>query len=410
MFSNTAPRGELVIAGNHSGKPVKITQNAEPVYRELVKLAKSSKNYWAQITVKAINELSAGRLHQNNIFIKPGAMYRDGVEDFVMILPGCKVTCEKLASDEFKILGFEADLNYGALINQQQKPSLYEAKKDNTRNRWVARRQPSAKIKTEKDRLVAISDSGYEDASDAARTASPRVADAPMSGGGFRVDSNGFDIHYTPGEKRIGGMKNYRRAIRPNQNELLHESALLLARTMYQAKDIQGVAWISEFGGSGVLTQAMKILADRGVELKKHTAFLYNPTTSPNEAAKAAHALGLKLDRKFNKTKMMNIVGNRDQLEMIWNRFRNEREYTLLKASSDVVAHGKSLQGLGATVGSIAAAAGLTMTAPAAATAFLAALGSAAALAGIAASTTKMGNTLVENFLPKHHDKLKSKF
>ncbi|MFV8781109.1 hypothetical protein ACNKU7_01690 [Microbulbifer sp. SA54] len=60
---------------------------------------------------------------------------------------------------------------------------------------------------------MAISDSGYNEPNDAAMTAAPRVADTPMSGGGFRVDSNGFDIHYTPGEKRIGGLQNYRKAI-----------------------------------------------------------------------------------------------------------------------------------------------------------------------------------------------------
>jgi hypothetical protein len=80
MFSNTAPTQDLIIAGQHSGKPVKITPAAKPVYDNLVKLARDETNYWAQITVKAINELAAGRLHQSNIFIKPGAVHRDGKE------------------------------------------------------------------------------------------------------------------------------------------------------------------------------------------------------------------------------------------------------------------------------------------------------------------------------------------
>lgn len=138
---------------------------------------------------------------------------------------------------------------------------------------------------------------------------------------------------------------------------------------------------------------------------------MFNPTTSPNEAVKAAHAVGLKLDRKFTKTRMTNIVGNRDQLEMIWKRWRNGADnYSALQAGTDVIGHGKSLQGLAVSAGTVAAAAGLTMTAPAAATAFLTALGGAAAVAGIAGSTAKLGNTLVENLLPKHHDKLKGKF
>ena len=409
MFSNSTPNQDVVIAGQHSGKPVKITPAAKPVYDKLVELARDHTNYWAQITVKAINELAAGRLHQSNIFVKPGAVHRNGTEEFVMILPGCKVNCEKLDADGFRILHFEADIHYGELIESAKKPGLYTASKVGTK--WNVKPQKRGQIEQEKDRLVAICDSGYKAPDLAAITAAPRVSEAPMSGGSFRVDSNGFDFHYTPGEKRLGGLKNYRNAICPNQNAELHESALLLARTMYQAKDIKGVAWISEDGGSGVLTQAMTVLAAQGVKLTNHTAFLFNPTTSPNIAVKAAHEIGLKLDRKFTKARMFNVVGNRDQLEMIGNRWKSKEDsLPLVQAGTDILAHGKSLQGLGATAGTIAAAVGIGMTAPAALTAFLSALAGAVAVGKVAETTAKLGNTLVENALPSHHDKLKGKF
>ena len=410
MFSNTAPAQDLIIAGQHSGKPVKITPAAKPIYDNLVKLARDETNYWAQITVKAINELAAGRLHQSNIFVKPGAVHRNGTEEFVMILPGCKVTCEKLDADGFRILYFEADIHYGEAIKSGAKPGLYTVIKQK-HSKWGAKHKENGHIKPQEDRLVAICDSGYKSPNFAATTAAPRIGEAPMSGGSFRVNSNGFDLHYTPGEKRIGGLRNYSNAIRPNQNNELHESALLLARTMYQAKDIKGVAWISEDGGSGVLTQAMTILAAQGVQLPDHTAFLFNPTTSPNVAVKAAHAIGLTLYRKFTKTRMANVVGNRDQLEMIGNRWKNKDDsLTALQAGADTLAHGMSLQGLGVTAGTVAAAVGVGMTAPAALTAFLTALGGAVAAGAIAGSTAKLGNTLVENLLPSHHDKLKGKF
>ena len=409
MLSNSAPAQDVVIAGQHSGKPVKITPTAKPVYDQLVKLARDGNNYWAEITVKAINELAAGRLHQNNIFVKPGAVHRDGTEEFVMILPGCKVTCEKLDADGFRILHFKADVHYGELIESGKKPGLYTARKEGSN--WKVKPQKRGQVKQEKDRLVAISDSGYKNPDLAAITAAPRIGEAPMSGGSFRVDSNGFDLHYTPGERRLGGLKNYRNAIRPNQNAELHESALLLAKTMYQARDIKGVAWISEDGGSGVLTQAMTVLAAQGVKLTNHTAFLFNPTTSPNIAVKAAHEIGLKLDRKFTKVRMFNVVGNRDQLEMIGNRWKSKEDsLSLLQAGTDILAHGKSLQGLAVTAGTVAATAGIGMTAPAALTAFLSALAGAVAVSKVVESTAKLGNTLVENALPNHHDKLKGKF
>ncbi|QIL91584.1 hypothetical protein GNX18_18695 [Microbulbifer sp. SH-1] len=409
MFSNTPAKRELRIAGTHSGKPVTITPQAEPIYHELVKLARRG-NHWAQITVNAINQLASGRLHQNNIFIKPSAMNRGGTEEFVMILPGCKVTAEKLERDGFRILHFEADLNYGELIDREEKPSLYAATKRD--QGWtVSTPKRKAQVENKEDRVVSICDSGYKNPRTAAQTASNRITSSPISGGGITIDRHGFDLHYTPGERKLGGLRNYKNAIRPLKNEKLHESAILLAKTMYDARNIKGVRWISEFGGSGILTQAMRILSDQKVQLKEHYVFLVNPTTSPNEAYKAASAAGLKFDRKFSSTDMLNYIGNRDQLELIGNRLRfeggNDGSYTLLKASADVIEHGKSLQGAGAFMGTLAATAGLSLSAPASAAAFLTALGTAAATA---IGLGKMGNAMVKAWLPKHHDKLKSKF
>jgi len=408
MFSNAPVKRELRVAGTHTGKPVTITPQAEPIYHELVKLARRG-NHWAQITVNGVNQLAAGRLHQKNIFIKPGAVHRGGSEEFVMILPGCKVTAEKLACDGFRILHFEADLNYGELIAERRRPGLYAAEKGP--REWTAMRRKNAKIEGKEDRVVSICDSGHKDPQAAVNVSARRITSSPLSGGGVTIDRHGFDLHYTPGEKRIGGLRNYRDAIRPLDNQKLHESALLLAKTMYEARNIEGVRWISEFGGSAVLTQAMRMLADQRVQLQHHYVFLVNPTSSPNEAYKAAQAAGLKLDRKFSSTDMLNYIGNRDQLELIGNRLRYETgdngSYSLLKASADIVEHGKSLQGAGAFMGTLAATAGLSASAPAAAAAFLTALGAAAATAlGIG----KMGNAMVRAWLPNQHDKLKSKF
>lgn len=414
MFSNSAPNHDVIIVGQHSGKPVKITPAAKPVYDKLVELARDHTNYWAQITVKAINELAAGRLHQSNIFVKPGAVHRNGTEEFVMILPGCKVTCEKLDADGFRILHFEADIHYGEAIKAKAKPGLYTATHRGN-NKWDAELEIRGRIKEEKNRMVAISDSGYKEPARAATVAALRVAEAPFTGGSSMVNDDGFDLHFTPGEKRLGGLRNYRNAIRVNQYTELNESALLLARTMYQAKDIKGVRWVSEEGGSGVLTQAMTILAGQGIKLPNHKVFLFDPTTSPNTAVKAAHSLQMKLDRNFTKTRVLNVVGNRDQLELIGNRWKSKADsLTTLQAGSDIFAHGKSMHGVGLTVGTIvagtAAVAGAGITAPAALTAFLTAVGGVVALGKIAGGAAKLGNTLVENLLPEHHDKLKGKF
>ncbi|WP_288131618.1 hypothetical protein [Microbulbifer sp.] len=411
MFSNTKNFSrELCVAGKNSGKPVTITPQAEPVYHELVKLARRG-NHWAQITVNGIHQLAAGRLHQNNIFVKPDAVHRDGAEKFVAIFPGCKVTAEKLSNDTFRVLHFEADLQYGELIKQAQKPGLYKAERD-VRGEWKTHPYKKQTISSEKNRSVAISDSGYDGSDDAAQSASLGLSASPFTGGGTVVNSDGFDMHYTPGEQRIGGLRNYREAIRPLQVESLHESAQLLARTMYQARDTQGVSWVSEYGGSAVLTQALRILADQNIKLEKHKVFLYEPATPPSQAIRAAQAVGMSLDRKFSKANFLNIVGNRGQLAVAVHRLRNEREkdYKLGKACADILAHGKSLQGFGSFAGTLAAAVGLSMTAPAAAGAFLTALGGAGAVAGKGILYAKTANTAFEGFAPRLHNRLKSKF
>ncbi|MCX2840837.1 hypothetical protein OQJ59_04315 [Microbulbifer thermotolerans] len=405
MFSNNAVRREIRIAGHHAGKPVTITPQADPIYRELVKLARRG-NYWAVLTVNGIHQLAAGRLHQNNIFVKPDAVHRDGTEEFVVILPGCRVTAEKRPDGSYRVLYMQADLNYSELMEKAEKPGLYEVSKRS--DGWNARRRKNGKISEEKNRLVAITDSKYDQPRDAAEVAAQRIAEAPRADGSL-LEDNGFDMHFTPGKKRIGGLINYRDGVRPLDNAKLHESALLLAKTMYDARKIQGVSWIAEFGGSGVLTQALKILADQGVRLKDHYAFLVRPRTSPNEAVKAAHAVGLKLTRKFSQTHMLDYIGNRDQLELIINRLRNEKNYKLLQAITDMVEHGKSLQGAGAFMGSLAAVAGLSASAPApaAAAAFLTALGAAV---GGAATIGKLGKNMTEAWLPDKYYRIKSKF
>ena len=68
MFNTNNLRKEPLIAGSSSGKPVRITPAAKSTYDQLLRLARGG-NHWARLTVKGINELVAGRLHQNNIFM-----------------------------------------------------------------------------------------------------------------------------------------------------------------------------------------------------------------------------------------------------------------------------------------------------------------------------------------------------
>ncbi|QKX15652.1 hypothetical protein [Microbulbifer sp. YPW1] len=248
-----------------------------------------------------------------------------------MTLLGCLVAAEKLPNDCYKLLHFQADSNYRELIEAQRAPALYDITK--IEGLWRAKRHTDGKIAKQARRVVAISDIGYrghEVAAGAAARCLSCFGPVSIASGGRRTimstQGGGFDLHFTPGEKCIGGLLNYRKAVAPLKDDSLHESALLLARSMYMAREIHDVRWISEFGGSAILTQALQILADRKFKLNNHTAFLFRPTTSPLEALKAMHAVsGLEIERDFKESNMLDYIGNRDNLRVVKERRRHEQ-------------------------------------------------------------------------------------
>ncbi len=304
MFSNSASAEDQLI----SDQSVDMTPEAIQSYQTLVQLSENDSYYWAQIAVNMVDELLSARLPENSILIASNPTSQIDRREFVLTLPGCEVYFEKLSAGSCKVLSLDVDGSYGEKVEAGRKPGLYSA--TSIENGWDVDRKPCGLITEEKNRLVAICDSVYESPSEAAEIVARRIYQAPMSGGALMVKDDGFDLHYTPGDKSFGGWKNYRKAVRPNEITEAHESALLLARTMYRAKDVKGVAWISEDGGSAVLTQAMTILSERGVKLPNHTAFLFNPTTPPDIALKAAQSIGLNLDSEFTVCRSFNIVGN----------------------------------------------------------------------------------------------------
>ena len=125
-----------------------------------------------------------------------------------------------------------------------------------------------------------------------------RLPTAPDVGPGVLAD-DGFDMHFTAGLKGIGGWTRYN-ALHSTIDKT-YQSAVLLADAMQKAKGTLKVQWISVYDGSTILTQAMKILVDRGVTLENHKVFLCNPKTSPNQAVRLAHKLQLEVNQNFSE-------------------------------------------------------------------------------------------------------------
>lgn len=401
----------VIVAGATSGVPVRCVPAVQPIYDNLQRLANGG-NYWAGQVIGGLQSLSSGRLHLNNVFVNKNNAVAHGNGEFFVVLPGCKVTLEKLENGDVKIVHMQADTDFVQLQESGVRPGLFRANKELS---WGAEPVADGQVLDKEDRIVCISDRGYESAKQAVADTAEFVSSVPFSGGGFKINSKGFDLHYTPGQGRIGGLRNMRQALHAENSTELNESALLLAKTMYKARDIEGVGWVSEFGGSGVLTQAMKILIDQGITLSSHAIYLHRPTTSQNNAYKLSQKLGLKVDRKIGKNNLLNInelagglrVGG--QFLLPWQRYRSEEGYSLLQAGSDMVASGgnaKTAVNTAAVVGGAVAATAGVSAGVATAPALIAFLGAFTAVKGVAG----VGSTLSEAWLPKQHAKIKSKF
>lgn len=277
-----------VIAGKTSGIPVTIDNELYKLF-QAIKYAGQAGNHWARICAKELEALSSGHV-RNNVFIQSNGRHEEFGE-YTMILPGCKASFRKNNSGKFYIYALEADLRYEQLQKDQEKPGLFHVRKVNSR--WASTFVPSGYMNHGNIKVMAVSDRARtvsnaailaEDALIASKLASePDIA------------SYGFNLHFTPGKRHIGGLRNIHQAYNADTHKDLHESALLLAGTMEAARITKGVNWVSECGGSGVLAQAMRILKDKGVSFNglDHRAFLFNPRTNLHTAETLAKDLGI---------------------------------------------------------------------------------------------------------------------
>ena len=70
----------------------------------------------------------------------------------------------------------------------------------------------------------------------------------------------------------------------------------MLANTMYKARNIEGVLWFSDWGGSSIHTRALQILHnEQDTSLEKHAIFLNRPTSNSTQALNLAQKLKLSL-------------------------------------------------------------------------------------------------------------------
>ncbi len=280
---------DAIIAGQGAGVQVLCSKQALPAYNDIVSLAARG-NHWARLAVSGIAGLSAGRLHMDNIFVKKSFGLAYGRGAFHVVLPGVTATFEQLDNGNYILQYMEADTNYLEMQKAGQEPGLWRVS-SNVDIKPAP--QEDGRILNKEYRPVVIPDMASDDVHIVAREIRSDLVETEGSIATM-VRSNGFDLHHTPGGG-IVGLKKARDALATSKDENIVKSAILLADTMYKARDTNGVLWYSDWGGSVIVTRALQILhRERGIKLNNHSIFMNRPTSSPKQAIELAKKLGIE--------------------------------------------------------------------------------------------------------------------
>jgi len=369
-FAPAEPPLNTLIAGQRCGKQVHCSPQAKLAFDEIEALSRKG-NHWARLAIKGIHGLSAGRITMNNVYTKDAdPAYGRGT--FYVTLPGIIATFESLSNDSFKLTSLEADDTF---FEQQQnftKPGLWRVEKTRS-GHWKTEHVTNERLSKNKEkRYVAITDRDYNSPDAAAHSAALGFAEVSDS---IRriIEDDGFDLHFTPGSVTIGGLKNSKEATSPETEESLQESSQLLAYTMNEAESIKSVTWYSDWGGSGILTQAMRHLVDQSVTLDKHCILMNHPTTRPRHAEALASKLGLDPITGGKKgimpSELIGRVAFFDTPISIYRRLKEDEKYNAkhvaLECSKGIYNSGNVVTGAIGATGTVLGAAGIITGSPA---------------------------------------------
>jgi hypothetical protein len=156
--------------------------------------------------------------------------------------------------------------------------------------------QEDGEVLNKEYRPVVIADMASDDVRKVAEAARDDLVKTNGTIAGM-VKNNGFDLHHTPdGSGGIIGLKKAKDALAGPKDEKIVKSAILLADTIHKARDIEGVLWYSDWGGSAILTRGLQILhREKGISLNNHAIFMNRPTSNiKQEAIELAQKLGIQ--------------------------------------------------------------------------------------------------------------------
>lgn len=410
----------MLIAGkNGVGKPVNLSPNNKQLINAFtgLKICADRNESWAVNAIRELKSLNSGHF-KNSVYVDVSVKKATVL---TLVLPGVRASVLKKKDGSYVIFQLKIDDAYLELQKNFDRPGLFEVKnipKDGSPWSIVGGPKRSEDLLKTRSAFIVVPDSrakiepSAEWAADALKS-SPLVTEMQMK-------VNGFYMHYTPGDQSIGGFKHWTQAYNVDTDKNLRESSKMLADTMLVAKEREGVSWVSESGGSGILTQALKILDDKNVSFEgtKHSIFFHGMTTNQKMAENYALKMKFMVDRKISSgVNLLNInqlfgsgaIGG-GQFVAAVNRYRQDPEHTILKLGADVAEATTGARGAGATIatsaGACLAALGISVSAQGDFSFSPLVIASMAA----ASAAYPLGKKLTEAWAPRLARKIKSKF
>lgn len=315
-YSGLRPYGQ-----SGAGRTLLVNSQHQQLLEGFNQLSKvpSSEGYHAQAITKAIDNLR-GCTSPVNSFIKDGNPSRRCI-----VFSGFEI--------EYELNSYYGDPQTDVVIldirltsqtkNKVKRAALWQTSFQESRGQWITAEQPEPTIKgnTElpgnEDKPIKVGINGY---SDNLRHAAGMLP-AHISRGDKKelkkLQQTGYQLFYIPqsGSSIKAGWSFIRDLGRPGSAADI-EAARILASHMKKAHE-EGlhVEWTSHRGGSKVLTQAMKLLAQNNVNLAgKQSIFLSDHTSSHYEADIARRTVGMNTDTSkwHNATPgMAQLIGGR---------------------------------------------------------------------------------------------------
>ncbi|WP_444902517.1 hypothetical protein ACJJIG_10155 [Microbulbifer sp. SSSA007] len=268
-------------------------------YKELSSIP-SSEGYHALAITSAVNSLRGGVAPVNS-FLKEGSSTRRCV-----IGAGFEIEYELnnyYGGPQTDVVIIDIRLT-GDQSESRNRAALWNANFSSSVDRWISKDAPeyilekSSKVSGSKESPFKIGINGYSRDLDHAINILPSHISRGDTNNLNKLKENGYLLFYVP---QKGALKSGWRCVRNLGKSITREdleAARILANHMKEAHDKNyHVEWTSHRGGSKVLTEAMKLLAQRQVDLAgKQKVFLSDHTSSQYAADVVRRKIGMNTD------------------------------------------------------------------------------------------------------------------